>query len=337
MSQSRPRPGGTAYHAGLAGAERRSGTLPVAAGTGRVFCRRPGRGRAGAAGRHRGRGFPAPHHQAPAQAPELGGAGLGAGGAPRVEVPGHRVVPVVPRYRWAQEAAHLEPLPPPQRPTGGGQDQARVQGPQGAPGQVAGRVELEAGDGPSGLYDPHQLAQGGGRVGYVTEQVGEGESVEGGIGEGQVLGPPQDQVDPPARWAAAQVGLGGLQHLRGDVDPGHLRPGTSGQLQGDPARPGSDVEHPARRHWGRRHRGRRHRGRRHRGDGHGHGHGIDHRPPPPSVLAEGQHLSQVVVTGGEPIEELAGEAVRARSLHVVLLVAGGDWGACRGEPRARGQ
>ncbi len=175
-------------------------------------------------------------------------------------------------------------------------------------------MELQAGQRPSRLHHPHQLAEGGGRVGHVAEQVGEGEGVEGGIGEGQVLGPSEDQVDATTARMAGQVGPGRLQHLGCDIDTGHPRRRAGGQLQGDPARAGGDVEHPG----GARPSGNTgttaNAGHAGQGGQGGHagsaGQGGHHGPAPAAVLAERQHLGQAVVPGRKAIEQLAGEAVK---------------------------
>ena len=59
------------------------------------------------------------------------------------------------------------------------------------------------------------------------------------------------------------------------------------------------------------------------------GHSGHHGASPTAVLAKRQHLGQAVVPGREAIEQLAGKAVRARFLHVVLLVGQEGYGGGR--------
>ncbi len=112
----------------------------------------------------------------------------------------------------------------------------------------------------------------------------------------------------PASGLAATLALRGVQHLRGDVDPGDACPGAGGQLQGDAARAGGDVEHARRPD----------------------GNGVHHGLAPAAVLAERQHLGQAVVPRRKAVEELAGEAVRARFLHIVSFGARIGLGAMEG-------
>ena len=45
----------------------------------------------------------------------------------------------------------------------------------------------------AGFDHPSQLAQGGGTIVEITQQIGEGEGVELSVGEGQALGLPGDE------------------------------------------------------------------------------------------------------------------------------------------------
>src|SRR4029453_8719333 len=104
-------------------------------------------------------------------------------------------------------------------------------------------VELEAGDGAARADHADQLGDGGGRVGHVAQQVGEGQRVEGGVGEREPLGLPADQRDPLVQTVVQDRGPTTAQHRLGDVDPGDMCARPAGELEGDAGRAGGHVEH----------------------------------------------------------------------------------------------
>ncbi len=149
-------------------------------------------------------------------------------------------------------------------------------------------MELEVGHYPAGADHPGQLPQGGGRVRHVAQQVGEGEGVERGVGERQLLPPADEQRNAPGLAVVGHTGHPGPQHLAAQVDPGDLGAGAGRDLACHPGRAGRHVEHRSRIGGGDR---------------------VDHRPAPPTVLAEREDFGQPVVAVGQPREQLAGELV----------------------------
>jgi hypothetical protein len=150
------------------------------------------------------------------------------------------------------------------------------------------------------VYPHHhhrQNGQGGLGIGHVAQEVGEGEGVEGPVGERELLGPAGHEPDPVGETAPLHVRPSLEEHLRGQVDADHLGGRPVGELEGDTGRPGGHVQHPVRP----------------LGDDVPH-----HRPPPPAVLAEGQQGGEPVVALRKRGEQALGEpvgVVRVRLLH----------------------
>jgi hypothetical protein len=112
-----------------------------------------------------------------------------------------------------------------------------------------------------------QLAQRLLGIGHVAQQVGERQRVEGGIGEGQLFGPADDQSDAVGPAGRRDVALALPQHLFGQVHSDDARRGTRRELQ---------------RHARGSRRHVQNRTRPGRDDL------VDHGPPPARVLPEGQ-------------------------------------------------
>jgi len=72
--------------------------------------------------------------------------------------------------------------------------------------------ELEAGHGSAGLHHPSQLTERGLGIIDVTQQVRKGQRVEGAIGEGQLLGPAGNELDPTAHGGIGDVAVALSQH-----------------------------------------------------------------------------------------------------------------------------
>jgi len=148
---------------------------------------------------------------------------------------------------------------------------------------AAGRVELQAGDHSAG-FTTRTSSRSVARVGHVAQQVGKRESLEGGVSEGQVLGPAQDQAYAAGVWAGGHVGLRGVQHLRVTSTPVTRAPVREANCRATPPGPvATSSTHPPGPTATALH------------------HGL----APAAVLAERQHLGQAVVPRRKAVEELA--------------------------------
>ena len=102
----------------------------------------------------------------------------------------------------------------------------------------AGRhAELEPGDRPARTHDPRQLAQGGGRVVDVAQEVGKGEAVELAVGERQAGRAAQDELDVAVQTAASL-----REHLGALVEPDHRAARPPHELARDRPGAGRHVE-----------------------------------------------------------------------------------------------
>ena len=182
---------------------------------------------------------------------------------------------------------NLDPLAPSEDATDR-QDEARVEPPRGAPEPIGRYEELEAGHRRAGLEDPGELAQRGRGVGDVAEEIGEGERVDARVGNGQLLTAAGQERDAVSHPGGSDVRLAAPQHRFGEIDPGDEGRRPTAELERDPGGAGGDVEHPL---------------------GSGRNDVVDHRPAPPAVLSEGEHLGQRVVPLREPVEESLCKAV----------------------------
>ena len=177
--------------------------------------------------------------------------------------------------------------PPVARPPAGSSSR-RVEPPPGPPEPRRGHQELQARDLAARLDHAGQLAERGLRVEHVPEQVGKGQRVEGGVGERQLLGAPGRQPDAVAQPRVRDVALALSQHLLGEIDPDHTRPGPCRDLERDAGRPRRDVKHGLAR------------GRRYP---------ADHGTAPAAVLPEREDLGQLVVPLRKRSEQVLREAV----------------------------
>ena len=165
----------------------------------------------------------------------------------------------------SEEATDVEPCPPAQRSSGQGERHPGVEPPPSSPETVGGHGELEAGHRAAGAHHPGQLGDRWRRVGDVTEQVGEGEGVEGGVGEGQAFALAKDEGDAVVPAGGGHVASAPAEHVLAQVDADDPCFAALGQFEGDASRAGGHVEHGGRV---------------------GDGDVIDHLAPPPPVLAE---------------------------------------------------
>ena len=166
-----------------------------------------------------------------------------------------------------EEATDVEPRPPAER--GAGEQGARrgcrattTLARTGLGGTANSRLAIA----PPGRTHPGQLGDGGGRISDVAEQVGEGEGVEGGVGEGQVLALTEDEGDAvvPTGCRPRSVGLGrsmsslrSMPVIRASVRSASSRATPAGPVATSRTMAGRAVDHV-----------------------------VDHLAPPPPVLAE---------------------------------------------------
>ena len=151
----------------------------------------------------------------------------------------------------------------------------------------------------AGTDDAGQLAQGRRHVGDIAEQVGEDDSVEGGVGEGYGLRRALDEIDG-RRLAVADGPLLGLeQHRPGDVGGYHSHLGPPRDAKGDGAGAGGHVQDQRRR---------RQRELLHQ------------VPMPAAVLAVAEQLGRELVAGSDAGEEGTRYVVRGHASR--LSVAG---------------
>jgi hypothetical protein len=138
-------------------------------------------------------------------------------------------------------------------------------------------MKLEHRDAAAGPHDPCQLLHRRRRIIHVAQQVGERQSSERGVVEGQLLGACFDELD-----FRVHPRLGHGEHLAALVDAHDRAPETAPELADDGARAAGDVEHPVCRA------------------------GLDARDeesPPPRVLTEREQPGVAVVRIRERCEE----------------------------------
>ena len=160
--------------------------------------------------------------------------------------------------------------------------------PAGARERVPRHRELEGGDSPARADDPDELTERRRRVVHVAQEVGEGERVEGRVLEGERLGAPFAELDPPAEPGELDAAPADGEHVGALVEPDDGAAVASRELDGDGGGAGGDVE-----------------------DGVA-GPGFDPRDekaPPARVLPEAEQGCVAVVRGSERREQLEGAAV----------------------------
>ena len=141
----------------------------------------------------------------------------------------------------------------------------------------------------AGLEHPAHLPESGGAVDDVADAEGDGDAVELAVGMGHGLAGGGDQGDTVAIRGTGDLLLADLQHPRRQVgaDDGQRGGGLGGDLQGDIAGAGGDVENPA---------------------VFGQIQLLDGEGPPAAVDAEGKQTVEQIVTGGDGVEHLADAA-----------------------------
>ena len=149
----------------------------------------------------------------------------------------------------------------------------------------AGDAELEHRDPPAGLHDARQLAHRRGGVVDVAQEIGEGEMVEGLVGEWQPFG---------ARANERHVAVAfdrGAEHVRALIDANDTAAIAAAELARDHPRAGRDVEHDV---------------------GGCRGDRGDERVAPARILAEREDRSDAVVGVGDAAEDARGVGGRSR-------------------------
>src|ERR1035438_296480 len=124
-----------------------------------------------------------------------------------------------------------------------GQQQPGVEPPPESPETRRRNAELQAGGPPAWPDNAAELTQRFLRVSNITQQVSEGQGVEGGIGEWQLLSPARNQADAVGLIRRGDISLPFPEHLLSQIQADDAGVSPRRDLQGDTGCSRRYVEH----------------------------------------------------------------------------------------------
>src|SRR5438105_3788119 len=141
-----------------------------------------------------------------------------------------------------EEPSRVPPRLSAERVSGRGHQGARIEPPARPPHRVWRHVKVEARHASARAEDSHELDQRGRRIRDVAQQVRERHRVKGSVREREFLGAAMLEPDPLVQAGVVDKLATAVEHRLADVDPDDVGLRRASQRDGDPGRPGRDVQ-----------------------------------------------------------------------------------------------